>query len=237
MSVRFPNARRVEPDFSRAAEPPAPASAVALIADPRTQQVLTSRRDTDAHTALVRGLAEYVAGLSIDWGGRDVRFAAVVENYAEPEDGADYPRAAVYGEGQGTYDASRFTPRPARADLISPIDDPGVYLVTRSEYRLTLLLEAWATDKEERAALRAMLEDALSPVEFMYGARLVLPHYHGMHADYELLTGQNQDDDATAIHRWRRATLRVAAQVPVVRPVSLPLLEVRADVQVEAGEC
>ncbi len=82
-----------------------------LITKPSKSQLLTSNRETDARTALKRGLKEYLETLSFTApGGRTVAFERVVDVWADHEVKVVFPSAIVYSIGEGSYDASGFTP-------------------------------------------------------------------------------------------------------------------------------
>ena len=69
----------------------------ALVSDPDTREAITARRETDARTALTRGLADYLRDLSITWeAGREVTLLRVLEAWAQPEELSKFPSAAIY---------------------------------------------------------------------------------------------------------------------------------------------
>jgi len=180
---------------------------------------LTLHQETDARTAICRGLKEYVEQLSFQSnGGRLLRFAAVYDTWAEPEDQAQFPAAAVEGIGEGSYDASRFTPGAIATDV------PGQALVLLSEFTMDVRLDVWATDSKERMFLMAMLERALAPSNDTYSFALELPHYFNARAIYSLSKGSYDDSDLNAIRKYRRAYPVLQATLPVMRPASVPTL-------------
>lgn len=110
MSAARKIARRL-PDYDRGAPLPTPAQETVLITDRSTVQELTDRVETDAHTALTRGLAEYMRQLeAIADGGKDVRFKIVTPDFPDAEGGEDYPSAGVWSPSTGLYDATGFAP-------------------------------------------------------------------------------------------------------------------------------
>lgn len=193
-----------------------------LMVQPSDKQELTSNQETDARTALARGIKEYLEQLQ--WtaqGGRHIRFERVLDVWAEPEDGkAGYPCAVVQGTGPGTYDASKFSPSPSDKDRLPS----GLFLVSPCELVQAFQVEVWAVDPEERLAIVAMLESALiAPTSWLYGIRLSLPHYFGLVAEYEF-TGLNYiDSEQDAVRRYRKAMVTLTGRVPVARAVALPL--------------
>lgn len=184
------------------------------VLEPDFQTQLTMHRETDVATALARGLAEYLGQQSIEVGGRKLDLATY-STWAEPEQNVSYPALAV-APGEGRYDRS-----------ISPITlieqvDHDLRLVAFTEYEQDLTLELWATDPRERTYLCAMVEEALSPVDWMYGLRLVLPFYHSTTATYELKGCRYLDSADDAIAKYRKAQFTVEATVTVYRLLSLP---------------
>ena len=177
-----------------------------LIAEVDDLEVITESRVTDCRTAIIRGMREYLEQLQVAWpGGRTTRFLRVVEEFAAPEQLEKYPSASVHGPGVGKYDASRMSPRVLKVGDGSQ----HLYLQQASELVQPFVIEAWTTDKVERMAIAAMLEDALDPVEWMYGARIELPHYFNLRATYEKLSiGYDETGDDPA-RRWRRVVMEV----------------------------
>lgn len=200
-----------------------------LVLRPDEREALTAVQKTDVRTALTRGLAEYLLQLSFEAiGGRRVAFRKVVDTWADAEERVMYPYAVVQAPGEGNYDAVSFTPH-VDADQFLPLPD-GRFLVRLSEFTANLTVEVWANDIEERMALMAMLERDLSPVDWMYGVRLRLPHYFNVHASYEPGPSSYTDSDEEAIKRYRKATVRVSAACAVIRlstfPAAKPWLKV-----------
>jgi len=218
-------------DQLEALTPPTQARSRVVLAN--TRQVLTLNRETDARTALVRGLAEYVRELSIvAAGGRLCRFVKVLENWAEPESLAQYPSAVIYTTEAGTYDASTLTPMTIK------VPGTDVYVRQVAELSQPMTLELWSTDPMERMALVAMLEDALDPLEYMTGLRLELPHYYNQHATYEKLSIAYDDSPETANRRWRWASIQLVGNITQLRVVGkIPNMDIRLEVDVESPGC
>lgn len=194
-----------------------------LVTDPKTKPRYTANQETDVHTALTRGLAEYLQTLT--WtgpGGRFLRFRKTLDTWAEPEDlsAGGLPAAVVFGPTPGKYDASKFTPVALPQEQIAQPD--GRYLVSAAEFQQDLVIEAWATDTEERKGIVAMVENGLMVGEFLYGVRLALPHYFGAQADFEPLGMGYEDSPETAIQRLRLARFTIRAQLPVIQLVPYP---------------
>lgn len=201
-----------------------------LIVDPTDLQYYSVNKECDARTALTRGLREYLEQLSVEIDGRLVNFIQVFDTYPDFEDSAKYPSALVYSQEVGAYDASKFTTGPTLKNRL-PAPDNDKYLVSPAEYVLDMKIELWATDNVERAALCAMLEDAMAPVLFIgAGVRLELPHYHGQRAEYEMISHSYMDNSADAMRRYRVANMVVRGRVPVTRIVTLPTARIKTRV-------
>ena len=207
-------------------------SDVTPVLRPDVPPTLTTRHETDARTALTRGLARYLAGLAFEGGaGRILAFQGrVFESYADPETQAQFPSAVVLSDQPALYDASRLTPG-APVDRL-PQTPEGNALLSTSELTLDLTVDVWATENRSRSALVAGLEHALSPTDWMYGLRLDLPFYFGARAGYEMLSVQYIDSEDAATRRYRRASLVVSGRVPVYRIVPLPVARARYNLSV-----
>ncbi len=215
------------PNLHPNALPRVPAGGTRLIVEAMDKESLTSHRETDTRTATTRGMREYLEQLGLFWAGRTLRFARVVEAWAEPEQSAAYPMAIVHAVGDAHPDReqARLTPR------VTQLGD-GVAVAVVSEFASQITVEAWATDPVERAGLSAMLEDAFAPVEWMSGFRLELPHYHGARSTWEVTGTRYVDTADDAQRRLRRVQFDLAVTVPQIRVVGkLPLMQTRARVE------
>jgi len=191
--------------------------------------ILTARQETDARTAITRGLAEYTSQVrGIAAGGRELLFAAVFDTWADFEDSAEYPSAVVMVPEDITYSDARLTPEVNGQRF--PLPD-GRSIIVGAELEFDAAVEVWCTDTEERAMLVAALEEAYNPVDWMYGFNLELPHYFGTSARFELKALRYDDSDEDAMKRYRRAVLTLGCGVPVIRlsrfPDALPAADVR----------
>ncbi len=200
--------------------PPTPAPIEArLIVKSGTLSSATARRDCDARTALTRGLAEYTSHVQIDGArGRHFAFYRVFDAWAESEDDALYPSAAVYSDAPATYEASRLTPGVGSAEVA-----PGLYLVNTSEMGLDLTLDVYTSDPVERSVLTAGLEDAMNPVDWRYGFFLDLPYYFGARASYELISSSYLDSEDASQQRRRQMQMLVRGTLTVSRLAEYPL--------------
>jgi hypothetical protein len=197
-----------------------------LITLPEDRQIWTPVRETDTHTALTRGLAEYLEDQEIVVLGLPYRFRYVLPHFATVEEQSDFPSAAVYATAPGKYDAANFTPKVSSKERVPD----GRFVMTASELELDLRLEIWAQSPEERSALCAMVEDAFLPadpkmldaVTWRSGLCLELTHYYGARARY-LKTGMGYEDSADeARRRHRIAAFSITGTVPEIRLVGLP---------------
>ena len=205
----------------------------------RTQAILkplkesvnfTLNQETDARTALVRGLCEYMQDLETSvFGQRTVRFNGVFENWADFEENVSYPSAYVFAEEAGEYEPNKNTPSVELIDKDFPY---GVYLVNYGEYVQKLSIHLWATDTVERMALVGMLESELNPVEWKYGLTLILPHYFNATGTFELLSCRYEDSSEQSMQRYRLATLVVEGRVPLIRINGYPTARILSDVTV-----
>jgi hypothetical protein len=198
-----------------------------LVTEPDEEILFTSRRETDCWNALNRGLAEYVAGLSIDWpGGTHLRLLKVFQGWAEPESFSKYPSASVYSESPGEYDGDSFS------TFQQQLPD-GRSIQRIAEFVQTYNVDIWCTNPHERMGLVAMLEDALDPVGWMSGFRLTLPHYHGAVATYLKQTLTIADSSENAGRRWRLASFSITGSVSQIRFVgAVPTLDIRVQAEV-----
>jgi len=173
---------------------------------------LTARCDSDARTALARGLREYLETLSTTTAeGREIRIAKLVDTWPDAMDLQMLPSGAVYATGDGEYEANGLAPGLRSSNRLPD----GRYITTPAEYTVELAVEIACRDKAERTALGKLLEDALNPHVWMAGTALVLPHYHGAIGVYELLRGGYEDSpDTTASGRW---TLRLVLRGQVTQ--------------------
>lgn len=213
----------------------APVNRVRLITNPRYDKPrFTANQTTDVHTALTKGLADYLEPVQFDaHGGRPIGFRSAFNTWAEPEDEADYPAVIVYGPEPGKYDASKLNPDDSNLGERIALPD-GRYLSSPAEYTQDLHVEVWCTDSEERKNAVIMTEAALTASTFMYGVRLELPHYFNQRATYELMSMGYLDDQDHAIQRVRIARFIVRACVPLTRLLTISPAQIRIQDSVTA---
>lgn len=182
-----------------------------LILDPDEKEKPSPKRTTDARTALTRGLAQYLAhAVRVVMSGREVSFKYVAENYEEWEKKAKYPAAVVWATEDGVYDKSRLT----ASVMPSAAVGDNRFVVSHAEVTQNLMLDIWAEDSRQRMALVAAVEDALCPVDWMYGVRLELGHYFNERAEYAPERFSYEDNPQNAQIRYRIAHIGVSARLP-----------------------
>jgi len=199
-----------------------------LITQPHTRHYFNVQQETDARTALTRGLKEYIEQLSFTMLGRDLRFKEVFATWADPNNIANYPSAAVHSPARGKYDASKYNVQMPNAQE-KIWRTLGVYPVSSCEYNLDLTLTTWASDIVEREVLVAMLEQALNPLDWRYGLLLELPFYFNQRATYELMDGTYIDSEAESLASVHKADFMIRGCVPVTRVETLPQAKIRAN--------
>jgi hypothetical protein len=199
-------------------EAPPPPGGTVLITSPEAPlpgPEFTLVRETDARTAMTRGLQEYIEQLSIDWdGGRSERFKHVTDTWAEAEERLAFPSAAVYSMDTMSYGGDEESPMTptTRTDGAT-----NTQYILPNECVLQITVELWCQDPGQRMAVVGMLEDAFNPVEWLYGFRLYLPHYHGQIAEFNVLGMSYLDSEEDAKRRYRKAVFVLTGRVPLVR--------------------
>ena len=195
-------------------------------ADPRAHP-LTARGDHDVHTAVLRGLAAYVARLDHAIAGRRVMLSSVVVHFADQNHGPRRsPSGVVTAAGIGRYSTTSgmgsgrptiVGNRTAHAALRTTVLSDAIYEL--DDIEVTVMCE----DDVQRSGVRRMLEDGFSPVEWMAGFRLILPPYHNAVAEFLCTQGQQADAPDLAMQSIRPLTMRLQARCPVYRVHELPL--------------
>lgn len=205
--------------------PSDPPGKTRLITEVDDEQVLTPDRDNDAASAVTQGLAEYLHSLKTTVDGTTTRFKQVHSVWADPENIAEYPSAVVLKEGTVTYGDSVFTPQMSHTEIEGM---PRAYIVSPCEIEMVLAVEIWTNFSRERDRITAMMEDAIFPVEFMYGFRLELPHYFNARPSFEPTGAMFEDTSETAKVRTRKITQRFNVKMPIYRLITnLPKAEGR----------
>ncbi len=210
---------------------PPPNGPTRLITAPNIKHRFNAIQETDARTALSRGLKEYVEQLQFELLGRTEHFISVYETWAAPEDDANYPSASINSTTKGKYDASKFQVQMPQASNIIAMSN-GLYPVSPCEYTLDMMLTVWAEDSVQREALCAMLEKELNPLDWRYGLLLELPFYFNQRATYEVMDSGYADNEDDVQRRRRKAEFTIRGCVPVTRVEQLPQAKIRTNTTV-----
>ena len=185
------------------------------------KEVVAGYQEVDARLALTRGLAEYIQDMQADApDGRRLRFRAVHEEYAEPEEQLKFPVATVLLSGEGQYEARGLTPALNPKERL-PMPD-GRYLVVPCDFVQDVNVEIWTDDVMARSQLIAMLERAFNPNFYRYGFVLELPYYFTARAVYAMKSLSVRDDADNSQRRIRIASFTLSAQVPLISLFTFP---------------
>lgn len=188
----------------------------------------TDIRVTSASRAPVRALAEYLETIRFPepTGGSD-KFLVVKDGKADVEDIADYPAAVVYAEGPVRYGLEDGALEP-----VDMLDIEGARALMVGEISMTVLVHVWTNEDEHREIVLQALEDAFSPVEWMSGFQLEMPHYYNCRAQYQLSEMVFEDSPDDVQRRYRKLSAQLTVRSPYVRLFSIPKLEPRNRVEV-----
>lgn len=201
-----------------------------LIEEAEYKEELTSNHETDCHTALTRGLKEFLLSIPASVliktpnKSQKLMFQSVEEDWVEPSnESAKFPMAGVYTVEPGIYDATDFTSK------VIELDD-GELLKVSAELLQLIVVDVWAGNRPQRQELCKILEDYFSPVDWMDGFRLRLPHYFGATAEFALVSIDYVDSEENSAKRWRMAQFQIEASVQKIsllgkRPKLQPKLQ------------
>ena len=195
-----------------------------LVTEPTAEFKLTARHESDVHTAIIRGLAGYLASLTSAVNGRVIAFSHIETDWADHDvRGYPPPTACVHSEADGKYDDD-IGMTIGRPEVVDDRDAQRVLAIhTTSWYELdSLTVDVWCSDKVQRAGVRRMLEDAFSPVHWMAGFRLVLPRYHNAQVSFYCDKGKFMDSPESATAGIWPLTMNLSASAPVCRLFEYP---------------
>lgn len=214
----FPDLSGGDPD-----QTPDPGDAI-LVTDPTATYAMTARQESDVHSAIVRGLAGYLSGLTYAVAGRVIMLTHIETNWADHDvSGYQPPTACVHSEEEGAYsdDVGMTIGAP---EIVDERNAQRVLAVhTTSWYELSsLTVDVWCSDKIQRAGVRRMLEDAFSPVHWMAGFRLVLPRYHSAQMTYYCDKAKFVDSSENAAAGLWPLSMSLSATGPVCRLFEYP---------------
>lgn len=195
-----------------------------LVTAPGDDPPLTARHEISVHDALCQGLAAYLMTMSTSIEGRRIALSRVVGDWAEHDDGPlPAPTAMVGSVEFGKY--SELALGMAKPETVAGDGTGRVIALTSSAfYELEeLTIQVFCEDKVQRAGVRRMLEDGLSPVDWMAGFRLRLPRYHNAVGEYLLVSAQQPDGTETAQASVWPLVMRLTATCVAYQVRVLPL--------------
>lgn len=202
---------------------PDPGDAI-LVTNPQAIYATTARQESDVHTAVIRGLAGYIAGLSYAINGRLIALSHITTDWAD-HDVRNYqpPTACVHSTEEGAYD-DEVGLTIGDPEIVGDVSAQRVLAVhVTAWYELSsLAVDVWCADKIQRAGVRRMLEDAFWPVTWMSGFRLVLPRYHNATATYYCDKGTMADSSDSAASGLWRLSMNLSVTAPVCRLFEYP---------------
>ena len=180
----------------------------------------------DGRTVAMRILADYMSELTFYRSGgvgkmpvpfQIARKNIHVEAFPDYEEDLVFPSIAFL-PGRGEYVPIGLTAfiEEASRDVYAP----GTALQWMSEYTETFTIELWASQKPERRALVAGLEQALVPTAQLFGIRFQMPDYYQQLVCFTLNGRTNIDDNDSAKNR-RRAHMEVEIRYNVVALVNV----------------
>jgi len=167
----------------------------------------------DGRTVALKILRKYISELVFsrpDQGGRVIPYRIPEANiHLEMPDNVE----------KLVFPSIAFLPSDATHDVIgltayydeSTLDryGKGLVVMESTEYREVFTIATWATLSPERRSMKAGLEDALVPVEQMYGLRFIMPDYYDRTVCFSLFSSSVPDDPAMAATGRRWALLQV----------------------------
>lgn len=169
----------------------------------------------DGRTACLRVLGDYLSELVFRRAGdkrpdgtrgEPIRFRIRPEDihveWPDHEDKMQFPSAVLLaGSSPAEYDSIGLTPtlEEATADVLER--DAAVWWM--SENVELVQLEVWCNTKAERRAIKAGLEEALVPLQQMYGLRFTVPDYYGQVVTFALQRSSVFDEPDGARGRRR----------------------------------
>jgi hypothetical protein len=198
-----------------------------LVSDRMQKPNYSLFRECSAARAPIRALAAYLETIRFgEATGFADKFQVVQDGKADPEDLADYPSACVYVEGGIRY---------AEDGSIEPTDGIVIdnsQLLLAGDVQLSALVHVWTNEDEHREIVLAALEDAFSPVEWMAGFQLEMPHYYGCRAQYQLIELTYEDSPDDVQRRYRKLSAQLQVRSPYARMFSLPRIGPRMSLDV-----
>lgn len=182
----------------------------------------TATCETSAARAPIRALAEYLSSIEFaESVNGSSKLAVSSDGKADPESLADYPAAAIFIDGPIRY---------VEEGSVEPVTGAAVdsgQLILMGEVQASVLVHVWTNEDEHREIVLRALEDAFSPVEWMSGFELEMPHYYNCVASYQLVEITFEDSPDDVQRRYRKVTLQLMVKSPYARLFSLPTIKPR----------
>lgn len=196
---------------------------------------MDANRQTDVIGAVTRGLAEYLMQCELhNWcDGRAYAFRSAHDQAPEThDDRADMPSVLV-SVGAADIVSGLSGGTVGAATLPAPGNEP---VLDGVELSLQMTVRVFAMSRQERAAMLALVQDALTADPGQLHVRLLLPYYHGSYAIYTLERIENLNDGAEK-KIWS-ADIKVSASTMLVRlylPADAPPAQVFHSAVVNVG--
>ena len=166
-----------------------PTQGTVLVLKPTVKQVLTLNCETDAKTAIGRGIKEFLSQLStVTPRGRELRFLKAFDTYAEAEDAAMFPSVIVDVSEEAKYDPHSFT--PGLSEGAPTVLGENVYLLSTVTLVQPVSIGIWTDDPIARMKLTAMLEDAelhRLAIDFAQKELAAIPNFSEFHHFAQLI--------------------------------------------------
>lgn len=216
--------------------PPQAPNAPRLVLDEGDTTPLTLARTTNSIDAMVDGLASYLSAWSVKHAGRTFRFGSALAGFATAEQRANYPSLVVTSLSPVLYAEDDDTELGTGIETVWLDEERRTGYSILGMTRTSLALEMWCNTRPDRAAAVALIEDALSPVEWMAGVALILPAYHSARARFSLTSMLYIDSDDMDARRYVVATATVDAVIPTIRVRGTRTPQaIRAEIDVEVA--
>lgn len=193
---------------------------------------LAKMAELDPREAAAQALAAYLAAgvflIPGDKPGTDKRFKlnAVKFEWPNPKEPLDYPAAAITSSGPIPNDGHNLTP--------SMLEDTcdrfgaGTVLWKTAELSIHFQVNFWTTNKPERSAILAGLQEMFAPSEDRYGVIVQGPHeYYERTVRLTLDDHERIDTSDTVFQGERELRVQITADVDVVQLRKVTQLEPR----------
>jgi hypothetical protein len=203
-----------------------------LITDSTEHIVLNGNCTTDAVGGLTRGLAEVLAQIELkpSSGRAKVKFSQVLNGFAEPEVFSAFPSACVYAL-EAEYDEN-YAMNVVPSSMLEETATNGEQLYITNELSCRVNVEIWCQDTKERSLFVNAIEQLSSPVEYMSGMRIQLPHYYNTTCTLSLKSVEYEDTEELNSRRYRKARFTFMGSMCVFRTHTLPKLNPKTKVTV-----